>query len=359
MRKRLQMDLLLSSVLGDKDPSSTLEDKALHSVRIPTSILNIISDYVDGQIISNFLMKNWEKMSWESLCSNSSIPLEFLTGEGRCIHIKAACKNTNIPPSFFEEYIDSVDWRLLCLNPGIPMEFFEKHLKKLHWASLASNHSLTPDFLHRYRMYFQSFDLYSNPYTPLSEIRSIKYNESGHHWSRNVHITVEELRERHEASLSTESYRVSQKIDWVSLCSNPNSKLMPFILEHEDYIEWRPISGNPYVPIELLERNVDKIDWLNLSRNEGIPVEFFAKHKDKLVWSMISSNRNVPLEFLMDPEMKDQISWERIFGHSPFITAEFIDTYKEHISWEYLSLNEVFFYNVARDELNSLLLEIL
>lgn len=331
----------------------------------PIDVLHIISDYVDGQIISTFLMDNWGKLDWGNLSSNPSIPFEFLGGEGKCIYIKAVCKNKDIPLSFIEEHIEDVDWRLLCLNPAIPIEFYEKHLDKLDYGALASNRSLTPDFLHKYRNKFQSFNLVFNIYTPLSEIKSVVQNETGHHWSRNVHITVEELRVRYEDMSSVKGERTLvfaerlPKIDWVSLCSNPNPKLMPFILEHEDKIEWRPISLNPNVPVDLLERNIDKIDWMNLSRNEGVPVRFFSKHKDKLVWPLLSGNRSVPLEFLMDPERKNDISWNSICCHSPFITLEFIEEWKGKISWDYLSLNETFFRNVARDELNALLPQIL
>ena len=76
------------------------------------------------------------------------------------------------------------------------------------------------------------------------------------------------------------------KIDWTCLSENPNAiHLLEQTMEQNPQsvasIDWRWLSSNPNA-IHLLEQNLDKIDWYTLSGNPNIFKYNYQAMKDHL-----------------------------------------------------------------------------
>jgi len=80
------------------------------------------------------------------------------------------------------------------------------------------------------------------------------------------------------------------KINWFSLSSNTNPDIIKYLEKNFDKIKWTQLSGNPSA-IDLLIKNPDKIDWFNLSRNPSA-IDLLLKNPDKIDLKMIYSNPN-------------------------------------------------------------------
>ena len=94
--------------------------------------------------------------------------------------------------------------------------------------------------------------------------------------------------------------KYSDKLDWMSISSNPNIT-MEFIEKYPDKPwDWYVISHNPNITIEFIEKYPAKPwDWSSISRNPNITINFLEKNFDKpWDWSSISSNPNITMEFI-------------------------------------------------------------
>jgi len=51
---------------------------------------------------------------------------------------------------FFEKHVDKISWEGLSLNESIPIQFFEKHLDKISWESLSRNTNIVKQEIRMY-----------------------------------------------------------------------------------------------------------------------------------------------------------------------------------------------------------------
>lgn len=108
-----------------------------------------------------------------------------------------------------------------------------------------------------------------------------------------------------------------------------------------------------------LMKSCNRIHWRELCMNPGVPVAFLEKHKRRINWRSLSSNRNIPLEFFIENKDQSSLSWHHICMYNCHITSKFVRENRDLISIEHLSGNKYFFRNVAKEELLTLLSEVL
>ena len=68
-----------------------------------------------GQAL-RFLRENLDKLNWDMISLNPSIPIEF-----------------------YRENIDKLDWWGISFNPSIPIEFYRENIDEVNWAVISRN----------------------------------------------------------------------------------------------------------------------------------------------------------------------------------------------------------------------------
>jgi hypothetical protein len=129
------------------------------------------------------------------------------------------------------------------------------------------------------------------------------------------------------------------KINWINLCNNPSSHIIPILEKNMDKIDWYYLSGNSYV-ISFLKQHKDKINWDGLSYNYSA-YQLLFENQNKINWINICLNENPKIikEIIGKNLDKEEISWEAL---SQNINDEAIFILKENLSkinWNYLSSN--------------------
>ena len=71
----------------------------------------------------------------------------------------------------------------------------------------------------------------------------------------------------------------------------PVYKLIDFVSNNFDKIDWENLSSNPNA-IHLLEQNHDEIDWGSLSLNPSA-IHLLEKYPNKIEWRLLSFNQNI------------------------------------------------------------------
>jgi len=82
-------------------------------------IWNIVLQYLNDDVkpeTSEFFEKHLNRIYWDGLSKNKSIPIQF-----------------------FEKHVNKINWNGLSGNTSIPIDLFEKHLNKINWYWLSRN----------------------------------------------------------------------------------------------------------------------------------------------------------------------------------------------------------------------------
>jgi hypothetical protein len=198
--------------------------------------------------------------------------------------------------AFFEENLDKVDWAELSGNEILTESFVLKHMDKIDWFNLSHNEAISENFV---RHHIDRFDL-----EELSGRKTLSLEFFEYYYHR----------------LYTAEMAKNIAIPWSFISEHFED------FDHEEY--WPGICLKPYIPLNVLEENVDKLSWLHLCKNPTIPLKFFEQHMDQLCWSTLTANEGVPLEFL--ERHLDKIYWASI-GQRLDLTHEFIVEHIEKI----------------------------
>lgn len=91
------------------------------------------------------------------------------------------------------------------------------------------------------------------------------------------------------------------KLNWSALSSNPYA--ISLLASHPEKIDWKRLSSNPNA-MELLLANVDKINLCEFSKNPNA-VGYLKNHPDMIDWHSLSKNENAIDLILANPDKVD------------------------------------------------------
>jgi hypothetical protein len=135
-----------------------------------------------------------------------------------------------MPPDEYKllSYKERIDWEVLSENPeAVELLFLKENRDKIVWQNLSKNHSQNPKAIQLLK-------------------ERVEYEKR--------------LKRRQRLKLSN-------KIDWASLSSNPNA--IEILAANKKKINWTSLSSNPNA-IDILKANQMKINWKMLSLNPSI-----------------------------------------------------------------------------------------
>lgn len=328
---------------------------------LPKVILHLIVEYADYDVITRFLEDHENYLSWEHLSGNPSIPYSFLARKQSSIDQYNLCTN---PTAFYspeavevlQRNINSISWWHVCANPSVPPSFFESNVKNLCWLTLCSNPGVPLSFFQKNIDKVDRggywINLCRNPGIPISffEENEDKIDYCG--ISGNPSIGLDFFLGRTSQGVSREN-----KIDWFYLVGNPSIPMEFFRKNREKIKTWWRLSENPSLTPDFIEENINDV---SIARSTAkLPLSFLEKHIDRLEshWNILCRNPHVPISFLW--KKKHDIDWHAVLRYSDHIDPNFIRENARTIDWKPLSENSLFFSKVAREELLTLLIEIL
>jgi hypothetical protein len=224
-----------------------------------------------------------------------------------------------------------VDWEMLCQNENaIPIleqltNNFTTNLDDVDWYKLCSNENAIPIIEQKLnstnendlfiREHIDWFGLCENP-NAIDFISRCCNNE-----------------------------QYKNKLQWSSICSNPNPKAIDLIQQNSDKIVWYALSQNPNA-IDILNDHFDKIRWDELCANTN-PKAFdllerftnnFTTNLDKLDWRKLSNNHFVVKLYEKYWEnVKHKIDWQLVSWNKHAL--DIIDQNRDKIDWLFLCSN--------------------
>lgn len=223
----------------------------------------------------NLLNNNIEKINWCEYCENRHPNMTELfnkkTNEG-VISLFSLCENPNAMKLVEEKKEELTDYHfnLLSKNPNA-IKLLKENEEKINWDNMC-------------------------------------VNEKGYELlERNRIITRNDLmcKNRNEKVLNL--VRMDMKVDWCSLCSNPNGiKYVNNIMDNLGDECWSSLCSNenPEV-IEILKRNKSRIDWEELSKN----VIIFEYDYKRMQEEKEEINREI-IEYIYNP--KKMYKWAEL-----------------------------------------------
>ena len=108
---------------------------------------------------------------------------------------------------------------------------------------------------------------------------------------------------------------------------------------------WRLVSRNVSLNLELLIAFEDKIWWDEASRYLILTIPIIKAFPDKLNWSEVSKNVYLTLDIL--DKYGDKLNWDDISFYI-LVTDELIEKYKDKLNWKELSRNKTLSVDIIR-----------
>ena len=192
-------------------------------------------------------------------------------------------------------------------NPNITPEFIDNHPEvNWNWRNLSGNKSITEEYIdkHSDKPWNWEFMTLDRNFSPdfISKY-SCKWNTfSRYYISCNSNLTVDDF-------LSLPNF------EWVLEAVISNIKITSEFIRTYDcisrYID--ELSANPnIVPSIIEEYPVDIWNWNEISKHGKITIQFLEKYRDRVSWEDLSCNPNVTSEFILHFPNEDW-EWERLY----------------------------------------------
>ena len=142
-------------------------------------------------------------------------------------------------------------------------------------------------------------------------------------------ITLSEVNNDKQIEILTEEYMEanwdSLDKDEISLYQNMSIR---FLLRHENDINWKLYSANPFITMEAIEFFKDKISWINFCINGKLLTDtVIYNYRDKMEWNVLLNKQQLDLQLLIclseiyrkDPEESTAKSfWKAVSRYQDF-----------------------------------------
>ena len=135
--------------------------------------------------------------------------------------------------------------------------------------------------------------------------------------------------------------------DEVSMYQNMSIR---FLLKHEDDINWKLYSTNPFISIDTIDFFKDKISWVNICINGKITSpNVIYNYRDHMVWNILLNKQQLELQLLIilseiyrvnPAESQAKEFWKAVSRYQDF-DLEYAAEYGQYIDWKLASHNEL------------------
>jgi len=132
-------------------------------------------------------------------------------------------------------------------------------------------------------------------------------------------------------------------LNWhlISQCETfvPNAITLSIIRSH--ILDWKAISKNTNLSIEILWDYRDRLDWQNVTKNQVVDisdVSFLTKYQDYLNWDFIAQSEKFKISVENLKLFKDKLNWIAINSRKDFIISnELLEPFSDVLDWSNIS----------------------
>jgi hypothetical protein len=316
-----QYEKILNLELRDWIPIEKLYWKNLSGNPNAIKLLDANPDKIDWynlsgnpngfDLIKKYVIGNKEqedKILWHNLSLNSKVAIKFL--------------ETKI-----QEDENNISWYLLAQNPEA-ISILRKYPKKINWNAISKNPKAIDIIQKKWEEEKRLIKTKHPIYTHLKEVHIVSWDILS---SNTGAFDLLKEKIQMEKDMPPDEYNIlnyKEKINWGSLSGN--TEAVELLEENMDKIVWQNLSNNSNPKaIQLLKERVEyerqlkrrhrlklsnKIDWTSLSSNPNA-IEILVANNKKINWSSLSSNPNA-IDIL--EANQDKIDW-KILSLNPSI----------------------------------------
>jgi hypothetical protein len=273
-----------------------------------------------------FFEAHLDKLDWEAISSNFTIPVEFL-----------------------EKHADKLDWNVISMNDSLPLAFFERHLDKTKWRILLERKRITSLYIETHLDLFEPYPDTLN----LLKMDSLTTERAMEFVARNMRTLCNKRR-----------------IDFFSNKGMSMTLREKYFDQHRALVPWVYIFEEGFVTSNYIIKNIDYFrNYERLEMLLGIdniaefpdysgesPVGFFKKHLDASAFDWLKAHSLVSLEFVeryiesssnwiraikilpIDELVNriDRFYW-RILQAREIVTFDILEQNPDKIDWGYVS----------------------
>lgn len=215
------------------------------------------------------------------------------------------------------------DWHYIS-KQNINEQFMLKWKNYLDWKAICTYQHLTEEFIEHLNLKYLYLD-YISAHQVLSERFMAKY-ANALDWgllSSSQYMSEEFIRE------------FSNLIHFPQLPFNKKIKLsIDFLREYKDKIEWDSYWAFVPIKFDILYEFRDRVDdWKIISRNQELPIEVIEQFKNELDWEAVCLKTHLTEEFM--EKYIDYIDWDSI-SYVQNLSENFITRHEDKVNWNYI-----------------------
>lgn len=341
----------------------------------------------------DFICKHFESLKWDNICEFQKLSERLMYVMQKFIDLYWVFYKQKVSEEFIEKFAKSDrDWKIVFNNQNYSDQFLMKHIdkitdwedfmprkkrkiplqfidwavknnKKVNWRYLVQFKKLNNETIKKYKEKISKEGFSTEEFSE-RELKNL------------IKCGVELTNIYNQKGLSESFVREHiDEIDWNDF-SRFNNFSIDFMREFEDKIHFSRFSMRNDIPFEVFEEFIDKIEWDEISTYYNkIDKKFVERFGDKLNSKLVAGHnlhqvdetylndiyweiddddkthlfqyQHLSEDFIID-HVKSKKDWKRFVSISKDLSEEFIEKYKDKISWDAICIHQNLSMNFMR-----------
>lgn len=236
---------------------------------------NIFRCTAVGDINTDFIDANLEKIDWASLSKNKNLTPHLMKKYSNMLNWKIISKLQKLDELTIREFENFVSWNDISQFQQLSKEFIREFRHKVKWflISVYQTNILDIDFLIEFKNEISWSSLCKHKKLSENDIRILKGYVKWDIISSYENLSYEFIDE------------FNRKLYWKIISTVKRSE--EFIERYEKYVDWDKISKYQQLNESFIEKYEHKINWKIISEHQILSESFIEKFKDKVCWDIL------------------------------------------------------------------------
>lgn len=211
---------------------------------------------ISKQKIDEAFMLRWKEfLDWKVICEYQKLSEEFIEHLAlKYLYLDMISAHQVLSEYFMDKYKNNLDWGLLSCSQYMSEDFIREHLDLVKFEQLSFNNklNLSIDFLREFKdeIDWEGWWLFQPlKYKELYEFRDMIY-------------------------------------DWRQISRNRNLPIE--VIEHfRNELNWKDVCLKTHLTEEFMEEYINYLDWDSVSYAQDLSEDFITRHADKVNWNHV------------------------------------------------------------------------
>lgn len=208
----------------------------------------------------------------------------------------------NIDEKFMLKWKEFLDWKAICTYQKLNEKFIERlSLKYLYLDCIAAHQVLSEEFMDKYANNLNWSLLCSSQYMSEEFIREhlnlVKFGQFP--FNSKLNLSIDFIRE------------FADKMDWEGWWLFQPIKYKELYEFKDTVYDWRQISRNSNLPIEVIEHFKNELNWEDVCLKNHLSEDFMEKYIDYINWDSVSYAQDLSEDFIT--RYADKVNWNHVW----------------------------------------------